>query len=346
MSVKTRACLISDTHTLAPNPSQSINNAYRHPLPSANILIHAGDLTKVGYRQENEIMLEMLKEANAELKLVIAGNHDITLDEEYFTEYGYKRHKRPEKLGNDETFLTDDEAIQTPLRTSSDPPYKTKLAAYARSIKDLWTGDAARSAGIIYLEEGMHSFTLSTGAKFTVYASPYQPEFYNWAFAYPLTEDRFNLPSSASSSPPPKNPIPDFPAVDILLTHGPPKGVLDAVPPDLNVGCPHLMKAAWRARPRLHVFGHIHEGWGAQRGVWSEDGGETGGVNLEHVPTDPEDMLEFRGAFCDVSDGAKRPLRVGEETLFVNASVVTVNYEPQNAPWVVDLELPLGEGRT
>ncbi|KAJ5308840.1 hypothetical protein N7508_004219 [Penicillium antarcticum] len=345
MSIKTRICLISDTHTLPPNPPQRTNNAYRHPLPSANILLHAGDLTKVGYRQENEAMLQMLQQADAELKLVIAGNHDITLDEEYFTSYGYKRHKHPEALGDSTTFLTDDETIQRPLRTSSNPPDKTELAAYARSIKDLWTGEAARCAGIIYLEEGVHSFTLSTGATFTAYASPYQPEFYNWAFGYPLTEDRFNLPSSGSSSPPPKNPIPDFPAIDILLTHGPPKDILDAVPPDLNVGCKHLKKAAWRARPRLHVFGHIHEGWGAQRGIWDEDGPEVGNVKLEDVPVDAEDMLEFRGAFCDVSNGAERPLKVGEETLFVNASVVTVNYVPRNAPWVVDLELPLKEGR-
>jgi hypothetical protein len=71
--------------------------------------------------------------------------------------------------------------------------------------------------------------------------------------------------------------------------------------------------------------------------------GETGGIKLEDVRPDPEDMLEMRGAYCDVSDGAERPLRVGEETLFVNASVVTVNYEPRNAPWVVDLELPIAE---
>ncbi|KAJ6175599.1 hypothetical protein N7485_002513 [Penicillium canescens] len=342
-TIKTRICLISDTHTLPPNPPQQTNNAYRHPLPSANILLHAGDLTKVGYRQENETMLQMLKEADAELKLVIAGNHDITLDEDYFTSYGYKRHKRPEELGNSTTFLTDDDTLQTPLRASSNPPDKKELQAYARSIKDLWTGEAARSAGILYLEEGIHSFTLSTGAAFTVYASPYQPEFYNWAFGYPLSEDRFNIPPSGSSIPPPKNPIPDFPAIDILLTHGPPADILDAVPPDLNVGCKHLKKAAWRARPRLHVFGHIHEGWGAQRGIWDEDGGEVGSVKLEDVPGDPEDMLEFRGAYCDVSDRAKRPLRVGEETLFVNASVVTVQYEPRNAPWVVDLELPVSE---
>jgi Icc-related predicted phosphoesterase len=325
--------MISDTHTSTPSPPQKTDNAYRYPLPKANILLHAGDLTKVGYRVEHEAMIAMLQDADAELKLVIAGNHDITLDEEYFTSFGYTRHLRPEHLGSESILLADDNFHDV---RQSRKPTTDQLRAYARSIKDLWTCDAARSAGIIYLEEGMHSFTLSTGAKFTVYASPYQPEFYRWAFAYERDEDRYN-PGNGNQ---PANPIPDFPAVDILLTHGPPVGILDRVPPDLNVGCEHLLRAAGRARPRIHLFGHIHEGWGAQRGTWS---GVADGVKLEDVPTDAEDMLENRSAFYDVSGLAERPLRFGDETLFVNASVNTVGYEARNAPWVVDLELPVAQ---
>ncbi|KAJ5455385.1 hypothetical protein N7475_010506 [Penicillium sp. IBT 31633x] len=337
-SIKTRICMISDTHSVTPNPPQRTDNAYRYPLPRANILLHAGDLTKVGYRVEHEAMIAMLADADAELKLVIAGNHDITLDEEYFTTFGYTRHQQPEHLGTESILLTDD-SLQNELR-STPHPNKAALTSYARSIKDLWTCEAARKAGIIYLDEGIHHFTLSTGASFTLYASPYQPEFYNWAFAYPRSQDRYN---PAPQSPQPQNPIPDYPAIDILLTHGPPAGILDQVPPDLNVGCEYLLRAARRARPRVHLFGHIHEGWGAQRGAW--DDAVEGGVRLESVSTDAEEMLENRGAFCDVSAGAERPLRVGEETLFVNASVNTVAYEARNAPWVVDLELPAAGGR-
>jgi Icc-related predicted phosphoesterase len=341
-TIKTRICMISDTHTSTPHPPQTTNHAYRYPLPKANILLHAGDLTKVGYRVEHEAMIAMLADADAELKLVIAGNHDITLDEEYFTTFGYTRHQRPEQLG-DESILLSDDNLQTTLRTSSTKtPNKDSLKSYARSIKSLWTSESARNAGIIYLEEGIHSFTLSTGATFTIYASPYQPEFYNWAFAYPRDQDRYN--PAPAALPQPQNPIPDYPAIDILLTHGPPAGVLDQVPPDLNVGCENLLRAARRARPRLHLFGHIHEGWGAQRGVWDDQAGGDGGVRLEDVPTDAEEMLENRGAFYDVSAGAERPLRVGEETLFVNGSIMTVAYEARNAPWVVDLELPVAGG--
>ncbi|KAJ5374113.1 hypothetical protein N7517_006119 [Penicillium concentricum] len=337
-TIKTRICMISDTHTSTPHPPQRTDHVYRYPLPKANILLHAGDLTKVGYRVEHEAMISMLTSAEAELKLVIAGNHDITLDEDYFTSFGYTRHQRPEQLGEQSILLSDDDDLQNTLHTSA--PDKESLKAYAASIKSLWTSEEARNAGIIYLEEGTHSFTLSTGASFTIYASPYQPEFYNWAFAYPRDEDRYN--PAPATHPQPANPIPDYPAIDIMLTHGPPVGVLDQVPPDLNVGCEHLLRAARRAKPRLHLFGHIHEGWGAQRGVWDDEVG--GGVRLEDVVTDMEAMLENRGAFCDVSAGAERPLRVGEETLFVNGSIMTVKYEARNAPWVVDLELPVAGG--
>jgi len=47
--------------------------------------------------------------------------------------------------------------------------------------------------------------------------------------------------------------------VDILVTHGPPYGILDRAP-DVNVhsGCHELHQAVCRIRPKLHVFGHVH----------------------------------------------------------------------------------------
>lgn len=53
------------------------------------------------------------------------------------------------------------------------------------------------------------------------------------------------------------------PDTDVLVTHGPPRGILDMVGPgQVSVGCPLLAAAVARIRPRLHVFGHIHEGQG------------------------------------------------------------------------------------
>jgi Icc-related predicted phosphoesterase len=59
--------------------------------------------------------------------------------------------------------------------------------------------------------------------------------------------------------------IPDD--VDILITHSPPFGILDQVATDYNasVGDKDLMKTLnERIKPKLHVFGHIHENGGKQ----------------------------------------------------------------------------------
>mmetsp|Transcript_125274 Transcript_125274/g.348568 ORF Transcript_125274/g.348568 Transcript_125274/m.348568 type:complete len:224 (+) Transcript_125274:60-731(+) len=56
--------------------------------------------------------------------------------------------------------------------------------------------------------------------------------------------------------------IPD--GLDILVTHGPPKGFLDSVTNQVHVGCPSLLRRVRETRPRFHFFGHIHEEGGRQ----------------------------------------------------------------------------------
>jgi predicted phosphohydrolase len=59
------------------------------------------------------------------------------------------------------------------------------------------------------------------------------------------------------------------PGVDILVTHGPPLGVLDQVPgTESRAGCAELAEAVRRVRPKLHVFGHIH----GAHGITERDG--------------------------------------------------------------------------
>jgi Icc-related predicted phosphoesterase len=51
--------------------------------------------------------------------------------------------------------------------------------------------------------------------------------------------------------------------IDVLVTHGPPFGILDTAPiSGLHEGCPELLEAVMWVRPRLHVFGHIHTAYG------------------------------------------------------------------------------------
>jgi len=58
--------------------------------------------------------------------------------------------------------------------------------------------------------------------------------------------------------------IPD--GLDILITHGPPFAILDhGGSAERREGCPQLLEAVFRALPRVHVFGHIHHGYGTLR---------------------------------------------------------------------------------
>lgn len=136
-TVKTRFCIISDTHTAELWPSDDKSHAYRDPLPSADVLLHAGDITIAGYIHEYEPMFEMLSKADAELKIIIAGNHDVTLDEPYYEKTGKREFHR--NIGED-----------------------------LGVVREIWTGERAKKAGIVYLEEGVRTFTLSNGSCFTV----------------------------------------------------------------------------------------------------------------------------------------------------------------------------------
>jgi len=49
---------------------------------------------------------------------------------------------------------------------------------------------------------------------------------------------------------------------DILITHGPPYGVLDRTFFGRRVGCKDLTAELPRIQPKLHLFGHIHEARG------------------------------------------------------------------------------------
>lgn len=91
---------------------------------------------------------------------------------------------------------------------------------------------------------------------FKIYGSPWAPRFGNWGFyadrGLEMAKKWRHL-TSGQVKP------------DILLTHTPPYGILDMVDSGQNVGCEELAKAIRIVNPKLHVFGHIHEGYGRYR---------------------------------------------------------------------------------
>jgi Icc-related predicted phosphoesterase len=53
---------------------------------------------------------------------------------------------------------------------------------------------------------------------------------------------------------------------DILITHGPPRGILDQSALEAkHQGCDQLLTAVRRVRPCVHVFGHVHQHYGMVR---------------------------------------------------------------------------------
>ncbi|MBU4485124.1 metallophosphoesterase, partial [bacterium] len=54
--------------------------------------------------------------------------------------------------------------------------------------------------------------------------------------------------------------IPDN--IDILITHGPPYGILDSIPAEKNLGSKALLEKVLQVKPKYHIFGHIHHGYG------------------------------------------------------------------------------------
>lgn len=101
-------------------------------------------------------------------------------------------------------------------------------------------------AGIIYLED---SAVTIDGVKF--WGSPWQPKYKGWAFG--LDEEMIIKKWALMPSD-----------IDVLLTHSPPAGILDTDSRGKRQGCPHLLNKVLEVRPKIHVFGHMHEGYGAE----------------------------------------------------------------------------------
>lgn len=205
-----RIVALSDTHGL-----------HRHlQVPPGDILVHAGDLTRYGDRDELVDLNAWLGELPHRHKLLVAGNHDWCFEE-------------------------DAEAC------------------------------AALLPNAVYLQDA--AVTVE-GATF--YGSPWTPRFYDWAFMLPrgapLRERWAQIPAGT----------------DVLITHGPPYGQGDLTFRSEHVGCEDLAAAVSLLRPRLHIFGHIHEGAGT-----SADGAtrylNASVVDLSYRPVQPPLVVDL-----------------------------------------------------
>ena len=134
-----------------------------------------------------------------------------------------------------------------------------------------------------------------------------------------------------------------------------------------RAGCSDLFGAIARSRPRLHCFGHIHEGWGAKLVTWRDQVTETpshftdidnersylveklSGFKQSNFDT-PETIEQkfkkkayYRQERCYTTShcsGDPNPFEFGTQTLFANAAIQSTDEDTLQLPWLVHLELP------
>lgn len=209
---------ISDTH----------NSHNVVQIPECDILIHAGDESYRGRKEETEAFAQWFDKQPAKHLVWIPGNHSM----------GVEAHWPGSKH---------------------------------------WLSDISPRTHVL-----MNSDVTLEGLK--IWGSPVTPWFHDWAWNVirgPAIKKYWDMIPADTS---------------IVVTHGPPLGILDKVSPgtlrEQSVGCEELMKAMLRIKPKLHIFGHIHEGYGMQH-------------------------------FMD--------------TTYVNASIMTEHYDPENQPHIIEL---------
>mgnify|MGYP001466990095 CR=1 FL=1 len=104
------------------------------------------------------------------------------------------------------------------------------------------------AGGIVYLQDAAYQIESDDGP-IRIWGAPWQPWFHNWAF---------NLRGAELKA------VWDLIPRDteVLITHGPPFEVLDETNRGDCVGCKYLRKRILEIKPKLHICGHIHEGYG------------------------------------------------------------------------------------
>ncbi|CAG8941750.1 unnamed protein product [Penicillium salamii] len=299
-TIKTRILVISDTHGLE-TPPDIVARQY------ADVAIHCGDLTTGSLLDEFKDSIRYMQALNAPLKLVIAGNHDFTMDIPMFQK----------KVTHASKYLDQDHVHRF-----------YGVFGQSRELFD------QEDLGITFLDEGSYSFRLENGALLNVYASPYTPSYGDWGFQYKPNDGHDYQIGNA----------------DLVMTHGPPKGILDRTRSGERAGSTCLFKAVAQHRPLLHCFGHIHEAWGAKLVKWRNpiSAEPSHLTDIDNEKSTPISNLAAISGNAEVEKlvatshcpGDLHPLQRGSGTLFVNASVEGSEDLPIQPSWLVDLELP------
>lgn len=258
-------------------------------------------------------------------------------------------------IAGNHDFTLDTEAFKKKIQEAK-PPLEPELVKkfYGEYEEARTLLVDAKERDIHLLDEGTHEFVLQNGAKLRVFASSYTPSLGDWGFQYrPDQGHEFAIEQGT----------------DIVITHGPPRGIFDRTNSRERAGCPDLFAAVAKARPQVHCFGHIHEGWGAKMVAWrikpSDKPSHLTDINndrsqlVEQLTTlqqtkfdtaeeanDKKDKLAKYTSqkYCNASCCKRETAEETDKTLFVNASIKGDDGTASQLPWLVDIVLPLADG--
>ncbi|KAF8905626.1 Metallo-dependent phosphatase-like protein [Mucidula mucida] len=275
----TRFVCISDTHH------------HKFPVPHGDVLLHSGDLTNTGKYVEFKTTMEWLYSLPHKVKIIIAGNHDLSLHQK---DGWYDKHY--DEWGAKETACS-------------------RLTGLLL-IEPLLIGEQARAAGIVYVcDERVEFDAKGNGQTWSLYGSPVGHSIYS-SFYHDLKRRPSGLPNSATGhstmTAERAKLVSQFPKTDILLTHGPPLHIFDVTSRQALAGCRDLANRLPYLRPRIHLFGHIHEGHGAYIHTWKA--GETTAPKVQTIETGPDWEPHIDADYYPTIE------RRGDRTVFVNGA--------------------------
>lgn len=204
------------------------HNCQVENVPNGDLLVHAGDLTSKGTVSELHNQLNWLNSLPHEHKVIIGGNHDLCLDRAFLD-------KQQEQA---------------------------KGGGKSLPGRDLLGSESLDWGNLTYLQDqavtlhfaNKRSSNGNSSRILKIFGSPYTPRFGNFAFQYDPKHDRWagKIPNNT----------------DIVLVHGPPLCHLDTNPFGASVRCVYLRQELYRTRPKMVVFGHIHDGNGQEIVQW------------------------------------------------------------------------------
>ncbi|CAE6460427.1 unnamed protein product [Rhizoctonia solani] len=159
------------------------------------------------------------------------------------------RHRQKVLIAGNHEFNLDSQCRST-IYGRIDPQTAAELDEERRMLSD----ESAVDANLTYLEVASAEIAGASDKKWSIHGSPYTPEFGTMGFSYPRSAENTVWAGVPQNT-------------EVLVTHGPPFGILDFSSHGKgHVGCPALTHAALHRLPRvrLHVYGHIHESRGAE----------------------------------------------------------------------------------